>query len=156
MEGKQSGLIALCLIFFPLYKVYISAPNLVKTVKKGISEQRFLGYREGCAKVQSSSTGASIYFHVNDFCRLDGADETRLSLYIAHLAAGYPLNHGFIYGLPFWTHLIGPVLLLLLLSVMVACTALVKSGIAQVSILGSLKAESKEQTILKFLFKSNK
>lgn len=34
----------------------------------------------------------------------------------------------------------------------VACTALVKFGIAQLSHLGSLKAESKEQTTLKKIF----
>lgn len=93
------------------------------------------------------------YVHVNDFCRLDRADEPRLSLFITHLTAGYPLNRVFyLCFAPLDTSDIGPVLLLLLFHVTVACTALVKFGIAQLSLLGSLKAESKEQMILKISF----
>lgn len=93
------------------------------------------------------------YFHVKDFCRLDGADEPRLSLFITHVTAGYPLNHVFYLWFALLdTSDIGSVLLLLIFFMIVACTALVKFGIAQLSHLGSLKAESKEQTTLKKIF----
>lgn len=73
-----------------------------------------------------------------------------LTLVITQLAAGYPLNHVFCLGFALLdTSDIGPILLLLLLYVIMACTALVKFGTAQLSLLGNLKAESKEKTILK-------
>lgn len=62
-EGKQSMLIALCLIFFPLYKVYISAPDLMKAVKNGVSEQWLLGFREkGVQRFKAAVVAASITF----------------------------------------------------------------------------------------------
>lgn len=73
-----------------------------------------------------------------------------LTLFITQLAAGYPLNHVFYLWFALLdTSDIGPILLLLLLYVIMACTALVKFGTAQLSLLGNLKAESKEQTIWK-------
>lgn len=73
-----------------------------------------------------------------------------LTHFITHLAAGYPLNNVFF----LWFALLdtsdmGPMLLLLLIYVIMACTALVKFGTAWLSLLASLKAKSKEQNMLK-------
>lgn len=63
LERKQSRLTALCLIFFPLYKMYISAPDLMKAVNKGVSEQWLLHFREkGVQRFKAAGVGASITF----------------------------------------------------------------------------------------------
>lgn len=77
----------------------------MKTVKKGESEQWFLGWREKGVPKFKAAVLEQYYFHVNDFHRLDGADNSGCHSSSHVLLLESLLTMPFIYGLLFWTPL---------------------------------------------------